>query len=426
MRQKLTDSIVKAAKPKPDGKDKTLSDGGGLYLLVKTSGKYWRYDYQYEKRNTLALGIYPDISLKQARERHTEARELLARGIDPSSHKKAQKHLQATLAKNSFEAIAREYHRKFLPTWQKSYSDKMMGYFEKDVFPWIGERPIAEIEAPEVVKVICRQDERGAGGAARKVKQHIQQVYDYAIAIGVASRNPARDVKTSLILKPRQVINFASLKEPGKVGGLMRSIYGYQGQFTTCCALKLAALVMLRPAELINAQWSEIDLENALWTIPIKRMKARTHVKEANLTSHYIPLSTQAVEILQDLFPLTGKSRGGYLFPSIRTPDQPMSNNTVNAALRRMGYTKTEMTGHGFRSMASTLLNDMKGADGKRRWDKEAIERQLAHKDTTIRGIYNHQEHLDERCEMLQVWADYLDELRTNTGQVLTFKTKAG
>lgn len=426
MKQKLVDARAKNACPKADGRPQNLTDGGGLYLHVSSIGKYWRYNYRFQgKSKTLAIGVYPDISLKLARERHAEARELLARGVDPSSHKKAQKNLHAALTKNSFEAIAREYHRKFLPTWQKSYSDKMLGYFEKDVFPWIGERPIAEIEAPEVVKVICRQDERGAGGAARKVKQHIQQVYDYAIAIGVASRNPARDVKTSLILKPRQVINFASLKEPGKVGGLMRSIYGYQGQFTTCCALKLAALVMLRPAELINAQWSEIDLANALWTIPIKRMKARTHIKEANLTSHYVPLSIQAIEILQDLFPLTGKSRGGYLFPSIRTPDQPMSNNTVNAALRRMGYTKTEMTGHGFRSMASTLLNGMKGADGKRRWDKEAIERQLAHKDTTIRGIYNHQEHLDERCEMLQVWADYLDELRTNTGQVLTFKTKA-
>jgi integrase len=181
-------------------------------------------------------------------------------------------------------------------------------------------------------------------------------VYDYAIVVGVATRNPARDVKTSLILKPRQVRNFASIKEPGKVGGLMRSIYGYEGQFTTCCALKLAALVMLRPSELTNVQWSEIDIENALWTIPIKRMKARTHIKEANLSSHYIPLSSQAVEILQDLQPLTGRSRGGYLFPSIRTPDKPMSNNTVNAALRRMGYDKTEMTGHGFRSMASTLL----------------------------------------------------------------------
>jgi integrase len=319
-----------------------------------------------------------------------------------------------------------EYHRKYLPTWQASYSEKMLGYFEKDVFPWIGSRPIAEIEAPEIVKVICRQDERGAGGAARKVKQHIQQVYDYAISVGVATRNPARDVKTSLILKPRQVRNFASIKEPGKVGGLMRSIYGYEGQFTTCCALKLAALVMLRPSELINAQWSEIDLENALWTIPIKRMKARTHIKEANLSSHYIPLSSQAVEILQDLQPLTGRSRGGYLFPSIRTPDKPMSNNTVNAALRRMGYDKTEMTGHGFRSMASTLLNGMKGADGKRRWDKEAIERQLAHKDTSIRGIYNHQEHMDERREMLQSWADYLEELKTSTGQVIPFKTKVG
>jgi integrase len=357
MKRKLVDSKVKNAKPKPDGKTNYLTDGGGLVLQVTATGRYWRYNYRMDgKQKTLAIGTYPETTLEQARERHTEARELLARGIDPSSDKKAQKSLKADLSRNSFEAIARGYHRKYLPTWQASYSEKMLGYFEKDVFPWIGSRPIAEIEAPEIVKVICRQDERGAGGAARKVKQHIQQVYDYAIVVGVATRNPARDVKTSLILKPRQVRNFASIKEPGKVGGLMRSIYGYEGQFTTCCALKLAALVMLRPSELTNVQWSEIDIENALWTIPIKRMKARTHIKEANLSSHYIPLSSQAVEILQDLQPLTGRSRGGYLFPSIRTPDKPMSNNTVNAALRRMGYDKTEMTGHGFRSMASTLL----------------------------------------------------------------------
>lgn len=270
MKRKLVNSKAKNACPKADGRPQNLTDGGGLFLHVSTGGKYWRYNYRFQgKAKTLAIGVYPNISLKQAR-------ELLARGIDPSSHKKAQKNLQAALNKNSFEAIAREYHRKFLPTWQKSYADKMMGYFEKDVFPWIGASSIAEIEAPEIIK-------------------------------------------------------------------------------------------------------------------------------EANLTSHYIPLSSQAVEILQDLFPLTGRSRGGYLFPSIRTPDKPMSNNTVNAALRRMGYTKTEMTGHGFRSMASTLFNGMKGADGKRRWDKEAIERQLAHKDTSIRGIYNHQEHLDEWREMLQV-----------------------
>jgi integrase len=422
----LTASAIKNANHKPDGRPHNLTDGGGLYLHITTTGKYWRYNYRYGgKMKTLSIGSYTEISLQTARERHREARELLARDVDPSSHKQAMKTLKAELAGNSFEVIAREYHRKYLPTWQPSYANKMLGYLEKDVFPWIGAKPIADIEAPDIVKVICRQDERGAGGAARKVKQHIQQVYDYAIAVGVASRNPARDVKTSLVLKPRQVRHFASVKEPGKVGGLMRSIYGYEGHFTTCCALKLAALVMLRPSELINAQWSEIDLDNALWTIPIKRMKARTHVKEANLSSHYVPLSRQAVEILQDLLPLTGAGKGGYLFPSVRTRSNPMSNNTVNAALRRMGYDKTEMTGHGFRSMASTLLNGMKGANGARRWDKEAIERQLAHKDTTIRGVYNHQEHLEERRDMLQVWADYLDDLKAG-GQVLPFKTKVG
>ncbi len=424
MSGKLTASAVKNAKPKPDGKPSNAGDGGGLYLHVTTTGKYWRYNYRMDgKQKTLAIGVYPAISLQTARECHRDARELLARGIDPSAHKQEQKAIKADLSHNSFESIAREYHRRFLPTWQPTYAAKMIGYLEKDVFPWIGSRPIADIEAPEIVKVIRRQDDRGAGGAARKVKQHIQQVYDYAIAEGIAPRNPARDIKTALVLKPRQIRHFAFIKEPAKLGELMRAIYGYEGQFTTCCLLKLSALVMLRPTELRNAQWSEFDLENGLWTIPVKRMKARTHVKEANLSVHYVPLCRQAVAILQELYPLTGNKRGGFLFPSIRTYDQPLSNNTVNAALRRMGFDKTEMSGHGFRHTASTLLNGMKGEDGRRRWDKEAIERQLAHKDSSVRGVYNHQEYLEERRDMLQAWADYLDELKEG-GQVIPFKSR--
>lgn len=349
MKRNLTEQAIKNAKPRADGKPYNITDGGGLVLHITAGGKYWRYNYRHEsKRKTLSIGSHPEISLKEARNRHEEARELLARGVDPSTHKREQKAIKAELAHNSFESIAREYHRRYLPTWQPGYAEKMLGYFERDVFPWIGSRPIAEIEAPDIVKVICRQDERGAGGAARKVKQHIQQVYDYAIAQGIAPRNPARDIKTALVLKPRQVRHFAFIKEPGKLGELMRAIQGYEGQFTTCCLLKLSALVMLRPTELRAAKWSEFDLENALWTIPIQRMKARRHIKEANLSVHYVPLCRQAVDILQELFPLTGKRRGGFLFPSIRTPDQPMSNNTVNAALRRMGFDKTEMSGQWF------------------------------------------------------------------------------
>lgn len=424
MKKLLTDSKVKQAKPKDDDRPAKLTDGGGLYLLVKPQGKYWRYDYHFEaKRKTLALGVYPAVSLKEARERHEEARELLARDINPSEHKKRQRKLKAQLLKNSFEAIAREYHQRYRDTWQPSYSDKMIRYFEKDVFPWLGDLVITTIEAPDIVGVLQRMDDRGSGSAARRVKQHIQQVYDYALAIGMISRNPAKDIKVSMILKPRIVKHYATITDPIKVGELMRAIEGFKGQFATQCALKLAPLTLLRPGELLNGQWSEIDFERAMWTIPVKRMKVPTHIKEANLTVHMVPLSTQAVSVLKDLYPLTGSGRGGLLFPSIRTVDRPMSNGTVNAALRRMGFSKSEMTGHGFRHMGSTLLNEMKDSAGRRRWDKDAIERQLAHSDENkIRDIYNQAEYLEQRAEMLQVLADYLDELKEG-GRVIPFRS---
>lgn len=426
MVQKITDPKLKNAKPKPDGKPSHITVEEGLILIVKSdTKKYWRFNYSFEgKRKTLAFGVYPAVTLKEVRERYQEACELKARGIDPAQHRKAQKMLKVQLSKNSFEAVAREYYQKYLSSWQPSYSKKMMGYFEKDVFPWIGSRSIADIEAPDIVQIVQRLDNRGSGGAARKVKQHVQQVFDYALAVGFVRRNPAKDIKISLVLKPRQVRHFASIKEPHRVGGLMRAIDGFKGQFATGCALKLAALTMLRPGELLNGQWSEINFESAMWEIPVKRMKAPTYIKEANLTVHYVPLSDQALSILKELYPLTGAGKGGYLFPSIRTTTKPMSNGTVNAALRRMGYTKDEMTGHGFRSMSSTLLNEMKTDDGFRRWDKDVIERQLAHVDQNkIRDTYNHAEYLAERRLMLQAWADYLDELKEG-GKVLPFKAK--
>lgn len=426
MAQKITDPKLRNAKPKPNGKPNNITVEEGLVLIVKSdTKKYWRFNYSFGgKRKTLALGVYPAVTLKEVRERYQEACELKAKGIDPAEYKKAQKALKVQLTKNSFEAVAREYYQKYLPTWQPSYSSKMMGYFEKDVFPWLGSNPITDIEAPDIVRIVQRLDNRGAGGAARKVKQHIQQVFDYALAVGMVSRNPAKDIKISMVLKPRQVRHFASIKEPYRVGELMRVIDGFKGQFATCCALKLASLTMLRPGELLNGQWSEINFDEAMWEIPVKRMKAPTYVKEANLTVHHVPLSEQALTILKELYPLTGAGKGGYLFPSIRTTTKPMSNGTINAALRRMGYTKDEMTGHGFRSMASTLLNEMKTPDGFRRWDKDVIERQLAHVDqNTIRDIYNHAQYLNERRLMLQAWADYLDELKEG-GQVMPFKAK--
>lgn len=427
MKNILTDQAIKNARPHSDRKQWRLSDGEGLHLLIKAQGKYWHCDYRFEgKRNTLAFGVYPKVSLKRAREMRGEAQEVLARGVDPSEHKKSQKKLKAQLEKNSFEIMAREYHQRYRDTWQPSYAEKMIRYFEKDVFPWMGNKPITAIEAPDIVSVIQRMDDRGSGSAARRVKQHIQQVYDYALAVGMVARNPATDIKVSKVLKPRIVKHYATLTDPIQVGELMRATDGFKGNFTTQCALKLAPLTMLRPGELLNGQWSEIDFEKATWTIPIKRMKVPTHIKEANLTVHLVPLSDQALTILKELYPLTGSGRGGLLFPSIRTVDRPLSNGTINAALRRMGFAQGEMTGHGFRHMASTLLNEMKGPDKKRRWDKDAIERQLAHGDENkIRDIYNNAEYMEQRREMLQVLADYLDELRAG-GEIIPFRVKSG
>lgn len=394
----LTDTACRNAKPADGDKPIKLSDGLGLHLLVNTTGKYWRLAYRFGgKQKTLALGVYPAVSLKDVRERRDEARKLLASDIDPGEARKAQKAAGSLNAANSFEVIAREWHGKFLPTWTTSHADKIMRRFERDVFPWLGSRPVAEIDAPALLAVLRRIESRGAIETAHRAMQSAGQVFRYAIATGRAQRNPAADLVGALAPAIKQ--SFPTITDPTRIAELLRAIDGYQGTLPTLCALRLAPLVFVRPGELRKAEWSEIDLDGSTWIIPAERMKMRE--------KHVVPLSEQAVAILRELHPLTGDGR--YVFPGARTNGRPMSENTINAALRRLGYDKDTMTGHGFRHMASTLLNEQG-------WNRDAIERQMAHAERNqVRAVYNYAEYLPERRKMMQAWSDYLDALKAGT-----------
>lgn len=426
MTKKLKDSTVKNAKPNQDGSPASYSDGGGLLLYVTKVGKYWRYRYRIEsKAGICSLGSYPEMSLKEAREQHEEARKQVAQGINPSQQKQQLKALQQKAEQHSFQAIALDWLNHNASQWSEGNLLRVNRYLHNDIFPWIGLTDIDQIRPAEITRLVQRVEARGAGEAARRVKQYISQVYKYAISLELAKRNPTADLDNNIIFKPRVKKPFATLTDPVKVGQLLRDIDQYQGTFVVRVALQLSPLVMLRPGELRAAEWSEIDLEQALWTIPIKRMKAPTHEKQANRSQHLIPLPRQAVELLREFYPYTSKFP--YVFPSARGTSRCMSENAVRAALRTMGYDNDTMTPHGFRGMASTLLNRMREQDTRTRlWDIDLIEQQLAHRDSSIRGRYNRAdsvEALHQRREMLQAWADYLDELRAG-GQIVVFKKK--
>ncbi|WP_419174420.1 tyrosine-type recombinase/integrase [Desulfosediminicola sp.] len=388
----LTDTAIRNAKPKE--KPYKLTDGRGLYLLVNKSGKYFRWDYRFAgKRKTLALGVYPDIRLKEVREKHEDFRRLLAKDIDPMEYKKkvkAEIHAEVT---HSFESVSREWFLKNKTVWTEKHAKTVIGRLENNVFPWLGNLNVGAISAPVLLETLRRIEERGANETAHRVKQICGQVFKYAIATGRAERDPSADLKGAL--SPTRAKSMATITDPNKIGQLMRAIHGYEGHLITRCALKLAPLLFVRPGELRHAEWDEIDLKGAQWKIPAEKMKMRK--------VHIVPLSSQAVHIFHELQPLTGSEK--FAFPSLRSGSRPMSNNTVNAALRRMGYSKEELTGHGFRSMASTLLHE----NG---WNTDVIERQLAHvESSTVKRAYNHAEHLPERRKMMQWWADYLDGL---------------
>jgi integrase len=386
---------------KTTGKPHKHFDGGGLHIHVSPAGgKLWRLAYRFNgKTKLLSFGTYPAVTLKMARDRRDEAKSLLARGIDPGEHKKELKNLSVALAENTFEAVGREWHSKNWGMWEEKRAKAVLSHLEKNIFPFIGKMPIAAVKAPDLLGVAKRIEDRGANYYVHAVMQTCGRVFRYAIATGKAEHDITADLRGALA--PHKGKHFASITDPRQVGQLFRAIDGYQGDFVTACALKLAPLVFVRPSELRCAVWTEFDFPAAEWRIPAERMKMDEQ--------HIVPLSRQTLEILDDLRKMTGN--GKYLFPSVRTGSRPMSDNTLNAALRRLGYSREEMTGHGFRSMASTLLNELG-------WNRDAIERQLAHGDRdSVRASYNFAEFLPERRKMMQAWADYLDELRKSGGK---------
>ncbi len=402
----LTDKSIRAAKH--GEKAVRLFDGGGLYLeLAPNGGKLLRLKYRFAgKEKRLSLGVYPHVALKQARERRDDAKRLLANGVDPSEQRKAHKATITERAANSFEAVAREWIAGQSKKWGKGYADKVQRRLEFNIFPLVGGRPIAEITSKEMLGVLRKVEDRGAHETAHRAKQNCGQVFRYAVATGRADRDPTVELRGALA--PNKEQHYPSITDPKAIGALLRAIEGYDGALVTKCALRLAALTFVRPGELRQAAWTEFNLDKAEWRIPAERMKMGEQ--------HIVPLSTQAVAVLKELQPLTG--RRNYVFPGARTNGRPMSENTVNAALRNLGYGKDQMTGHGFRSMASTNLNEQG-------WHKDAIERQLAHAERdNVRAAYNYAEHLPERRKMMQAWADYLDGLRAGA-KVTAFKKAA-
>lgn len=401
----LTDTAVRTAKP--TGKTQRLYDSKGLYLEVSPSGgKWWRMKYRFNgKEKRLSFGVYPDVGLKDARERRDAARKILANDADPGEEYKAKKAAQAERAANNFEGIAREWFAKQAPGWAPSHASKVIQRLEKNLFPWLGSRPIAEIGAAELLAVLRRLESRGAIDTAHRALQNCGQIFRYAVATGRAQQDPSRDLRGALT--PAQHKNFPSLTDPLQVAELLRAIDGFKGTFVVRSALLLAPLLFVRPGELRKAKWADIDFARGEWRYFVSKTKIE----------HTVPLARQAMAILSDLGNLTGTRE--YVFPG-RDPKKPMSEAAVNAALRRMGYdTKTEITGHGFRAMARTILHE------ELHVKPEVIEHQLAHKVADALGTaYNRTKFLKERREMMQRWADYLDHLKAGA-TVLPFTASA-
>lgn len=402
----LTDLAVRKAKAQD--KAYSLRDEDGLYLVVTPAGgKLWRYDYRFEgKYKTLSYGKYPTLTIARARERHLEARTALAEGIDPAAKKQAEKTARKIAPSNSFDVIALSWFEKYMVGKSESHRERTLNRLKTDVFPWLGKKPIDEISAQELLVCLRRIEARGAIETAHRVRWSCSKIFRFAIASGIASIDPAELIKDALTRPNPEA--FPTITDPLKIGALIRALDSLEASPIVRCASRLAPLVFVRPGELRQAEWNEIDLEKAEWRIPSHKMKSRT--------LHIVPLSTQSLALLHEIHPLTGQ--GKYVFPGERSRDRPMSENTVNAALRRLGYSKEEFTGHSFRKIASTLLNE------SQIWHRDAIERQLAHGERDeVRAAYNYAEHLAERVKMMQWWADYLDKLKQG-GDVIQFPAR--
>ena len=405
----LTDTFVKQVKFSGKAAGDKYTDGGGMYLLVKAAGKYGRMDDAFqEKRKTLALGVYPEVGLAKARKRRDAARELLADRVDPNSAKKQEKAVKLAASANTFEIVAREWLKKSANDRMTSTHAKVTTWLVKDVFPHIGKMPISAIGPRDVLAALRHMEGRGALDSVQRVKQICGQVFRYAVAIGSAERDVTQDLKGALT-KPVHK-NRPAITDPKLAGDLMRGIFAYSGHTYTVAALKLSSLAMLRPGELRKAEWSEIDFETAEWRISGAKLLKRKNV------DHVVPLSNQAIEILRSVHPLTG--HGQYVFPSLRGSGRPMSENTVNDALKAMGY-KDIHCAHGFRAMARTIMDEVL----EERVD--LLEHQLHHAVRDANGTaYNRTSHLPARKAMMQRWADYLDRLRTG-GKVIPLRGAA-
>ncbi len=392
----LTDIAVRNAKA--SDKAYKLYDKSGLFLYVAPSGgRWWRFKYRYlGKEKLISMGVYPDVTLKEAREKRDEARKELAKGNNPSEIRQKRKQEKLLMSVNTFEAVALEWIDKQSIKWVPKNAARNLSMLKRYVFPHIGKTPIAEVTAAMLLATIQRIEKLGIHETAHRTMQVCGQIFRYAIATGRAQADLSLVLKGALT--PVVEKHHASITDPKKIGSLLKAISDYDGSILTRYALRIAPLVFVRPGELRHAEWSEIDFNVGEWRISASKMKMKA--------MHIVPLSKQAISILEDLFEITGN--GKYVFPSVRSFQRPMSENTVNAALRRLGYDKHEMTGHGFRSMASTILHEQG-------WPHEAIERQLAHAERNkISAAYNYAEHLPKRREMMQAWADYLNTLASN------------
>lgn len=412
--KELSATAVEKAKAGP--KDYRLYDGKGLFLLVTTKGgKWWRFKYTFDgKENTLSFGTYPEISLAEARDKRQEARNKLQNGTDPSEVRKAQKEAQAE-QDNTFEVIALEWYNRQVPTWADTHAATVISRLKRDVFPIVGSRAINELKAFDMMQVFRKIEARGKIETAHRIKSICGQVFRYAVSTGRVERDCTSDLKGTLT----QVLtkSHAALTDVNDVAPFLRAIDVYKGSFVVKCALQLSALVFLRPGELRHAEWAEIDFDAGEWNIPIERMKLKKRIKEARKgDKHLVPLSTKAVEILKSLLPVTGEGR--YVFPGMVSTLKPISDNTLNLAIRRMGYDHDEMTAHGFRAMARTILDEVL------EFPVDIIEHQLAHvvKDANGRA-YNRTTKLPQRKKMMQRWSDYLEELK-QVAKVIPF-TKA-
>lgn len=400
---KLTDSVVKAAKPEGQQRRK-LADGGGLTLIIKPESKVWWYRYRFGgKEKTFSLGSYPEVSLKKAREGRDDARKLIAQNKDPVTFRRSESAKNLSAASNTFQVVAEDWLALQKSQLKDSTIKVTHARLTKWIFPHLGNIPVTEIEPPLVLQILRKIETKGRLETARRMRQRISQIYRFAISEGRATRDPAADLRGLLKAVPTK--NRAAIVRPSELGGLLRSIEAYAGQPATCAALELAPMLFLRPGELRKAVWPEIDLKTGMWIIPGERMKGTMQSKRAGqVPDHMVPLPHQALDILKTLYQLTGHRP--YVFESIK-PGRPLSENTVNTALKSMGYDSETMVGHGFRATASTLLHEMG-------WPPEIIELQLAHRQRNqVAAAYNRSARLEERKAMLQQWADYLQQLKT-------------